>query len=126
MFVTSTNSQKKKEMKEAAANPSDIYERELYFKVVDEEEMKEIVTNGFKCEDTIEDEKNLLSTSEMGIHFSKNADIVIRNEYKKRKKSFYIVLAKVLLNRNKGKLITPDFKNRQNDPDNKYVRRHHL
>ncbi len=66
--------------------------------------------------ETEEQEKNLLGTSEMGIHFSKNLDILIRNQYKNRKKSFYCVVTKALLNVN-GKLVVPDPKNRNRDPD---------
>jgi len=59
-------------------NPLAVAERNLFFRVDREEDMKEIVMNSFKCVETEDDEKNLLGTSEMGIHFSKNLDILIR------------------------------------------------
>ncbi len=67
---------KRKEMK--LENPLAVAERNLFFRVDREEDMKEIVMNSFKCVETEDDEKNLLGTSEMGIHFSKNLDILIR------------------------------------------------
>jgi len=97
-------------------SPTGVAERDLFFRVDSEEDMKQIVKEGFKCVETEEQEKNILGTSEMGIHFSKNLDILIRNQYKNRKKSFYCVVTKALLNVN-GKLVVPDPKNRNRDPD---------
>lgn len=48
-------------MKENAKNPNDILEKYLFFRVDSSYDMNDIASNGFKCENTEDEEKNLLS-----------------------------------------------------------------
>ncbi len=65
-----------------------------------------------------------LGTSEMGIHLSKHADIVLKNQYKKRNKSLYVIIAKVSITRNKAKFVIPSPKNVDSDADYNFVSTH--
>lgn len=78
-----------------------LIERDVFYVVRDEEDLGRVRTGSIKCQKCEDTERNVLGSSETGIHFSKHLDVVLRNEYKKRARTVYCVLIKV----NKGFLM---------------------
>jgi len=54
-----------------------------------------VKSDGFVCTRRDDTERNVLGSSEMGIHFGKHLDLILRNEYRKRTREFFCILTKV-------------------------------
>ena len=92
---------------------SKIQDRKVFYFVYDEQEMLDLVKNGFNCVKSTDPDKNILGNSlifnkfsgyklinfklfwignsEEGIHFCKNLDVGLLKEYSKHKMSFYCI-----------------------------------
>lgn len=61
----------------------------------DEQEVKDIAANGFKCKESAAEIDNLLGQSRNGLHFCKHIDLLLNYQYWKNVKQFYVILAEV-------------------------------
>ena len=88
MYTTKTGRKVKKK----------VYKRKLFFIVENEQELADLVENGLKCR-TESKEKcdNFLGKSETGVHLVKHIDTLLYYQCQKRIKSFFVVIAEVIL-----------------------------
>lgn len=57
--------------------------------------MLKIVRNGFQCEASESDEKNLLGSSRYGVHLLKYLDVGLKYFYSKKINPVYVIIVKV-------------------------------
>ncbi len=67
----------------------------VFYVTTDENEVKDIALNGFKCRESAAEIDNLLGPSRHGLHFSKHIDLLLNYQYSRRVKEFYVILAEV-------------------------------
>ena len=75
-----------------------VYKRKLFFIVENEQELADLVENGFKCRaESKEKCDNFLGKSETGVHLVKHIDTLLYYQFQKMIKSFFVVMAEVIL-----------------------------
>jgi hypothetical protein len=72
-------------------------QRRLFYLSTDEEEVKDIVKNGFKCRETSSELDNLLGQNKNGIHFCKNIDMLLHYMYSSHTTSFFVILVELIV-----------------------------
>ena len=71
--------------------------RKVFYVTTDEDEVKDIAANGFKCKESAAEIDNLLGQSRHGVHFSKHIDLIFNYQYSRNFKQFYVILVEVCI-----------------------------